>query len=702
MHKDTPKPEATPLPAANLLGSETSPYLLQHAANPVHWRPWSAAALAEARALNRPILLSVGYAACHWCHVMAHESFEDEATAALMNAEFVNIKVDREERPDIDAIYMHALGLLGEQGGWPLTMFLTPDARPFWGGTYFPPEPRWGRPSFRQVLAAIARAWAEERAKVEQNAAALTTALRELGRSRPAPGAVIGPTHQDAARSTLLLNLDAAEGGLKGAPKFPQSPLFRFLWNEWRRTGDRATREAVALTLRKICQGGIYDHVGGGFARYSTDAVWLVPHFEKMLYDNAQILELLALVAAEEPRAALWRARAEETVAWLAREMVAEPAPDGSAGFASTLDADSEGEEGKFYVWTEAEAEAALADAGLERSEIATILAAYDIRPGGNWEGRSIPNRSAADGEDDPATAALLARGRAALFAHRSRRVPPGRDDKVLADWNGLMIAALSKAAALFRRPDWLALARRAFRFVSMHMDAGETPRGGRRLIHSWRRGVRGPAGMLADHASMARAAIALASATGEAAYLDHARAWIAACEALFADSDGAFFATAADATDVLLRAKDAQDNATPSGNGLLTEACALMWHATGEARFRHLAERILAAYAGGASRAPWTYASLLVSADVLDRGASVVVTGQGEAAEALIEAANSSGEIGVVVQRAGGLPASHPGAAVTAGPGAAAHLCARGVCGLPVATPEALRAALAAAVGPR
>ena len=694
---DATKNPASPLPAANLLGSETSPYLLQHANNPVHWRPWSDAALAEARRLRRPILLSVGYAACHWCHVMAHESFEDPETAALMNAHFVNIKVDREERPDIDAIYMHALHLLGQQGGWPLTMFLTPDARPFWGGTYFPREPRWGRPSFRQVLIAIARAFAEEGAKVEENAAALASALAELGRARPSPGRSIGPAELDAARAALLRAIDPKQGGLQGAPKFPQSPLFRFLWNEWHRAGDPAARAAVTLTLRRMSQGGIYDHLGGGFARYSTDQVWLVPHFEKMLYDNAQILDLLALVAAEEPANPLWRSRAEETVAWLAREMITEVQPDGTAGFASSLDADSEGEEGKYYVWTAAEAASALADAGLERTEIETVLEAYDIHPGGNWEGRAIPNRSHARGEDDAATAVLLARARAALFAHRQKRVPPGRDDKVLTDWNGLMIAALARAATVFNRPDWIALADRAFRFVSTHMDGGETKGGGRRLIHSFRRGVRGPAGMLADHAAMARAAVTLASATGNAAYLAEARAWITACEDLFADGDGAFFTTAADATDVLVRAKDAQDNATPSGNGLLAEASALLWHATGEQRLCSLAEGILAAYAGGAAETPWAYATLLVAADILDRGASVVVAGGGEEAESLLREANVSGGIGVVALRPSALGAAHPAAAAAAAPGPCARVCARGTCGLPVASPQALREALAA-----
>ncbi len=420
-----------------------------------------------------------------------------------------------------------------------------------------------------------------------------------------------------------------------------------------------------------------------------------MPHFEKMLYDNAQILDLLSLAAAEDPADPLWRARAEETVAWLEREMIAEAQGDGSAGFASTQDADSEGEEGRFAVWTASEAAAVLAASGMERPDIETVLAAYDIREGGNWEGHAIPNRRHARGDDDAATAALLARGRAALFAHRQGRVPPGRDDKVLADWNGLMIAALARAAHVFSEPAWLGLAARAFRFVSVHMDAGGTAGGGRRLIHSWRRGVRGPAGMLADHAAMARAAVALASATGEAAYLDHARAWIAACHALFADADGAFFTAAADATDVPVRAKDAQDNAVPSGNGLLAEACALMWHATGEALHRATAEGILAAYAGGAEETPWGYAGLLVAADMLDRGAAVVVSGEGEGAAALLREANATAEIGVIALRAGVLPAAHPGAAVTPAKAPAAHVCTRGACGLPVTTPQALREAL-------
>jgi uncharacterized protein len=324
----------TPLPPENLLRHASSPYLLQHAGNPVHWRSWGPEALAEAQALNKPILLSIGYAACHWCHVMAHESFEDPETAALMNALYVNIKLDREERPDIDALYMSALHMLGEQGGWPLTMFLTPQGEPFWGGTYFPPEPRWGRPSFRQVLQGVAEAYRSEGAKIAQNVAALKQGLARMAGANP------GPLPDDAAFERIALGLvqatDSVEGGISGAPKFPNAPIFRFLWQMQYRLKRPECAEVVDLMLRRMCQGGIYDHLGGGFARYSVDAIWLVPHFEKMLYDNAQLLDLLALAQAAKPDP-LFAERAEETVGWLKREMLAE-----GGAFAASQDADSE------------------------------------------------------------------------------------------------------------------------------------------------------------------------------------------------------------------------------------------------------------------------------------------------------------------------------------------------------------------------
>ncbi|MBW8270461.1 thioredoxin domain-containing protein [Caldovatus aquaticus] len=676
-------PNLPPLPPPeNLLRHATSPYLLQHAGNPVHWRPWGPEALAEAQATGKPILLSIGYAACHWCHVMAHESFEDPETAALMNRLFVNIKVDREERPDIDALYMSALHLLGEQGGWPLTMFLTPRAEPFWGGTYFPPEPRWGRPSFRQVLLGVAEAYRNEGDKVAQNVSALKGALSRMAEAKPGPF----PTEAllDRVARALVRATDAREGGLAGAPKFPNPPIFRFLWHMHFRLGQPACAEVVHLLLRRMSQGGIYDHLGGGYARYSVDAIWLVPHFEKMLYDNAQLLELLALAQAAAPDP-LYAERAAETVAWLEREMLTE-----WGAFASSLDADSEGEEGRFYLWTEAEV-----DALLPPEDAALFKAIYDVSAEGNWEHRVILNRRRHAERLSDAEEATLARCRRALFEARAKRVPPGRDDKVLADWNGLAIAALARAAAAFGRPEWLALARRAFSFVSGTMAARDG-----RLLHAWRAGRAGAAGLLEDHAAMARAALALHETTGEPSCLARAIAWAEAADRHFAAPGGGYFESAADATDVLIRSRSAADNATPSGNGLMAEIQARLFHLTGEDRWRQAAERTIGAFAGheGIGAMP----TLLAAADLLAEGASVVVAGDPEdpAARALEQAALAHPDPALVLLRAprpDALPPGHP--AGGKGPLAgrpAAYVCRGGTCSPPVADPAALRLALA------
>jgi uncharacterized protein YyaL (SSP411 family) len=672
----------------NLLRHETSPYLLQHADNPVHWRPWGEAALSEARNTGRPILLSIGYAACHWCHVMAHESFEDPETAALMNALFVSIKVDREERPDIDHLYMSALHALGEQGGWPLTMFLTPEGDPFWGGTYFPPTPRYGRPSFRQVLQGVADAYRTEHDAVQQNVAALRNTLAVLSASKP--GTAIGADTLDQAAAALLRATDPVQGGLRGAPKFPNPPIFRFLWQDSFRRGGREGADAVRLLLLRMSQGGIYDHLGGGFARYSTDAEWLVPHFEKMLYDNAQILELLALAHAAAPDP-LYVERATETIGWLVRDMTA-ASVDSKAAFAASEDADSEGEEGRFYIWTESEIDTLL---GADSTQ---FKAAYDVTPQGNWEEHTILRRVAPRGDGE--TEARLARCREILFRARTARVRPGRDDKVLADWNGLAIAALCRAASVFADPEALTRAEAAFDFVMTAMAAGDG-----RVAHAWRLGRITAPGLLEDQASMARAALALFEGTGNHARLDAAITLVQAALSWFSDGEGAFFTTASDATDVPLgpaaRPRTPGDNATPSGIGLMAEVLARLHHLTGEPVWRERGRAVITAFSGLGDRLA-SCPTLLAAADLLEDGAVVVVTGDppSNANRSLLRAALRAPDPAVCVLRAessAALPPDHPAyGKATPGSEAAAFVCRGGTCSLPVSDPGALATALA------
>ncbi len=659
----------------NLLGLETSPYLLQHAANPVHWRPWGRAALDEAKAANKPVMVSIGYAACHWCHVMAHESFEDPETAALMNSLFINIKIDREERPDIDHIYMSALHALGEQGGWPLTMFTTPDGTPFWGGTYFPPEPRWGRPSFRQVLQGVASAFQTGAAAVTQNTKALT---QHLARQAAASvGDAPGPARLDAVALAYLGMTDPDQGGLRGAPKFPNPPIYRFLWQNDFRTGQTRARGALHLMLERMSQGGIHDHLGGGYARYSTDEVWLVPHFEKMLYDNAQLLELLAFAYADRPNP-LYADRAAETVGWMIRDMSAQPI-DGRAAFAASEDADSDGEEGRFYVWTETEVDSLLGP------DSAAFKRAYDVTAAGNWEGSTILRRVTAAGTADEE--AGLARARAVLFQARAKRVRPGWDDKVLADWNGLAIAALARASAVFGQPAWLDRAGEAFDFILARMTAG---RGG--VDHAWRLGRVTAPGLIDDQATMARAALALFEATGDGVYLAAAERLANAAQTAFADGHGGFYTTASDARDVpLTRPRTAADNATPAGNGIMAEVLARLFHLTGDPAWRDRATAVLTAFAGQPDQLSGM-PTLLAAADLLEEATSVVIAGS---SDALTRVALAAPDPAVVVLRAGDTgmqPPAHPAFGKTSGAaGAVAYVCRRGVCGLPVGDPVAL-----------
>ena len=671
--------EAVP---GNRLGRETSPYLLQHARNPVHWHAWGPEAFAEAAASNRPVLLSVGYAACHWCHVMAHESFEDAAIAALMNELYVNIKVDREERPDIDTIYQHALALTGEHGGWPLTMFLTPKGEPFWVGTYFPPSARYGRPAFRDVLQRIAQIYHQEQDKITANTTALRDALERMSQNQPAGSVAVGVIDQLARQ--FMGMIDTAQGGLKGAPKFPQVPVFELLWRAYRRTGTKACRDAVLVTLDRMSQGGIYDHLGGGFARYSVDDYWLVPHFEKMLYDNAQLIDLLTL-AWQETRSTLYAARVADTAGWVAREMVTT-----EGGFASSLDADSEGEEGKYYVWTEAEIDRLLGP------DAAAFKSAYDVTALGNWEGHSILNRSRQPLLGSAADEAKLAALRAILLTERAKRIPPGLDDKVLADWNGLMIAALANAGRVFGRADWIAMAARAFAFVRSHMVENG------RLRHSWRAGRLAHPATLDDYANLCRAALALYEATFDRAYVDLAAAWTAVIETHYRDTaGGGYFFTADDVGDLIVRTKTAQDQATPAGNATLIGVFARLYHLTGDETFRARAEALVAAFSGGLERGAFGLTTLLNNNELLQSALQIVVCGAPDDAgtKALLDAVYGRSLPNRVVQLVppgAALPPSHPAHGKgQVGGRATAYVCRGTTCSLPLTNEAELVATL-------
>jgi uncharacterized protein YyaL (SSP411 family) len=674
----------------NELARAASPYLLQHAQNPVHWRMWGDAALREAQVLNKPILLSIGYAACHWCHVMAHESFEDEATAAVMNELFVNIKVDREERPDIDHIYMSALHAFGEQGGWPLTMFLTPKGEPFWGGTYFPKTARYGRPSFVSVLKTVSEAFHRDPAQITKNADFVRA---ELSKPAAAQGQALTLAQIDALAPRVASLIDRQNGGLRGAPKFPNTPILELLWRAGARTQDKHYRELVKLTLTKMSQGGIYDHLGGGYARYSTDERWFVPHFEKMLYDNAQILELLAL-CYHEFGGSFFHAHARETVEWLRREMTI---PQGA--FCASLDADSEGAEGKFYVWNLKEIEALLGkeDAGF-------FARFYGALPGGNWNDEhggdtNILNRLDAP-EPTQEEEERLGFLRQKLLAARGKRVRPGLDDKILADWNGLMIAALANAATLFGEREWVALARRAYAFIAAEMQFSGAS-GERRLAHSWRAGVLVKPGLALDYAAMIRAALALHEtrnfADGQGAdcfYLADAIAWAQALEACHKEpQSGRLNMAASDAADVILRLSPTSDDAIPNAHPVYLSALIRLAGLTGDAAWLARADALFEAVSAPVQSNLLGHAGILNALDFRLRANEIVTAGP--KSNALYEAGLGVPFTSRILLDAGDgmeLPAGHPAKAQAELAGEAAFfVCANGACSLPLRDKEAL-----------
>ncbi len=673
----------------NRLANETSPYLCQHADNPVDWWAWGTDAFAEAKRTGKPIILSIGYAACHWCHIMAHESFEDEETANLMNAEFICIKVDREERPDVDQIYMTALHVMQQQGGWPLTMFLTPDGEPFFGGTYFPMEAANGLPPFQHILLNIAQAWKEKGEDIKGQAGRITEALRQIAAHDTA--GQVDQASLDAAFAEIAGNFDTQAGGMKGAPKFPQLQLLDFVWRQALRHGDPARELLVTSALKGMSMGGIYDHLGGGYSRYSVDPIWLLPHFEKMLYDNAGLITALTR-AWQRTRDTLFRDTAEQTVAWVLREMTTE-----MGGFASSLDADSEGVEGKFYVWTEAEVTDVIGDS----DEAVMFKAAYGVGPGGNWEGKTILNRLHPQPNNTEDNRQTLAQMRQALFEVREARVHPARDDKVLADWNGLMIVALAEASMAFDKPAWLEAAVSAFTFVTNTMSDGD------QLRHAALGGdARHPA-VAEDYANMIAAALTLYEVTGDDTYLSRAKAWTGVMDTYYIDADkGGYFATHKDAGDLIVRTRMVSDEAMPNANGVMIGNLTKLWLMTGSNDYRKTARAVMDGFAGEVERSPTSVGGFLAGCEFHLQPVQVAIIGRREQAgtEALLSAvfdASIPSRVLMVVDPQEKLPKGHPAhGKQQKSHQPTAYVCVGTQCSLPVTDPAGLAQVLA--VGPR
>ncbi len=674
----------------NRLADSTSPYLLQHQDNPVDWYPWGPDVLARALAEDKPIFLSIGYAACHWCHVMAHESFEDPETAALMNEHFINVKVDREERPDLDSIYMSAVVALTGQGGWPLSVFLTPDGAPFFGGTYYPPTPRHGLPSFKQVLAGLHDAWTSRREDVLNGSA-------DIVRHLESPLAVgtqgDAPTLDDLGTAVRALweNYDSRLGGWGHAPKFPQPMTIEFLLRyHLLKDGEALPLEMAASTLRAMARGGMYDQLGGGFHRYSVDERWLVPHFEKMLYDNAQLarvyLHAWQLTGDDD-----FRRVTIETLDYVLREMT-----DPSGAFYASQDADSEGEEGRFFVWTERELDEVLGD------DAALIKHVYGVTAGGNFEGganvlsmaQPLAEAAKALGLEAEDAAQRLSRARRTLFERRETRVRPGLDDKALASWNGLMLAAFAEAGAVLGRGDYLDAARRCGDFLTTQMRGSDG-----RLHRTWRRGVARLNGYLEDYAAVAEGLLALYQTTFDTRYFMTARELADLALEHFSDEQGGFFDTADDHEALVIRPKDTQDNATPSGSALFATVLFKLAGLTGESRYDDAALHALATVSPLLGRYPAGFAQWLCAAAFeLSGPHEVALIGSIDDRRLMDLRAvllETYRPFVVLAQGADGpadavVPVIQHRTLVNGLP--AAYVCRRFVCRQPVATPERLR----------
>ncbi|HWL65989.1 MAG TPA: thioredoxin domain-containing protein [Actinomycetota bacterium] len=657
---------------ANRLAAETSPYLIQHKDNPVDWYPWGEEALARARDEDKPILLSVGYAACHWCHVMEHESFEDPATAAIMNEHFVAVKVDREERPDIDAIYMEAVQTMTGQGGWPMTVFLTPQGLPFYGGTYFPPEERYGMPSFSNVLHAITDAWQSRRDDVELQGKRLVEHLNPIGRIEPSSDDVTrADLHQ--AFDKLRQNFDPDHGGFGGAPKFPQ-PMTLDLAIRLALRDRPDARTLYISTLDRMAAGGIFDQIGGGFHRYSVDRAWIVPHFEKMLYDNAQLLRTYARAWAQDhnPRYAEIVAL---TAGWLLREM-----RDPEGGFWSSLDADSEGVEGKFYVWEPDEIRALLGD------ESSAGEAYWGVTPEGNFEGKNILLATGAEPEPE-----VLGRWRETLMQARDQRVRPGTDTKVITAWNALTAAAFAEAGTIFSRKEWIEVASEAMRFTfdGLVRDG--------RLMRSYREGRAQHLGFCEDHAAVIEACLALFEATQDVEWLERARSTADAAITLFHDEAGpGFFTAGNDAEQLVTRSKDVIDNAVPSANSVMALQLQKLTLLTGDNRYEDRSLEVMRLLREAAINSPLAFAHLLEAVDFYTGNPRevVIVGAEGDhGTEALVETVRARWDPGqlLLVGNEGTVDLPLFRDRKKADGLATAYVCHRGVCHAPVTTPEEL-----------
>jgi uncharacterized protein YyaL (SSP411 family) len=692
----------------NRLAHETSPYLLQHAHNPVDWYPWGPEALARAEQLDRPIFLSVGYAACHWCHVMAHESFEDGDTAQQLNAGFVSIKVDREERPDVDAIYMDAVQQMTGQGGWPMTVFLTPDGRPFYGGTYFPNRRGLGLPAFRDLLSGVTEAWQTRRNEIEESADRLASAVAR-GQSAPAWHPLVDAEGgEDTDRAALRSALDGAtaaaigafdhlNGGWGRAPKFPQAAAIEFLLREHVRTGAEEPLGVATRSLDTMAAGGIHDQLGGGFARYATDAAWLVPHFEKMLYDNAQLARVYThawLLTGEARYADV----ARDTLEFMAREL---RTPKGA--FASSLDADTGGHEGATYVWQRAEIDALLGADG------ALFGSAYGVTAGGNWEGTTILSRVAGDSElaerfgRTPAEVAdTLARDRAVLHERRRARPQPNRDDKVIAAWNGLAVAAFADASWALHEPRYREIAEEAASAVwELLVDENG------RLHRSWNRGTVRGAGTLEDHSHLAEGYLALYQATFDEHWFDRAVVLMSLVEVHFVDPEGnGFLDTSDDGEPLLARPRGLQDNAVPSGNAMAATVFLALAALTGEQRYGELARGAVLPLARVASQYPTSFAHVLQAIGTIERGIDeIAIVGDpaGAGTRALVAAYRATLRPWSVAALSDDPDRSNVpllGGRTRVHGDAAAYVCRGFACRLPVTTASDFERELAAAAG--